>query len=155
MAEVSDMTLEDELKDIGVRYEAVLEKKYGKAYYVADKRTLVCVLTEEYVPIEKFKKFFLAMGEIVAKKEVEKLVFDKRHLRTFHQPSMEWYFVDWKQDMLHYGLNRHRKLLPEGLPWFKQAVMAGRKQIMENRSDLPFDKIDISYSNSIKEAIDN
>src|SRR6478752_2619536 len=68
--------------------------------------------TSSYIPIEQFKEAFNHIGELVKHEQITKLIFDKRKLSVFHQPSMEWYFVDWKEKMFNDGLKTHRKLLP-------------------------------------------
>lgn len=146
------MTLQ-EVKDSGYQYQLLVDKRYGQAWYLPEKKAIICELTDSYVPIERFKEIFTEMQEKTAKLEVQRFVFDKRHLRVFHQPSMEWYFVEWKKEMYQKGLTEHRKLLPEGEDWFKQAVKAGRALIEEKYPDLILSKLDIQYCSSIKEAL--
>jgi hypothetical protein len=66
---------------------------------------------------------------------------------------MEWYFVEWKRKMLGFGLSAHRKILPAGEPWFKDAVDAGRTRILHKYGPQVLDGLDIAYRNSIDEAI--
>jgi hypothetical protein len=136
-------------------YELLYEKSYGKVYLLPQQYILICELTASYVPIEKFRKIFTKMGDFVKEHNIKKFVFDKRQLRTFHQPSMEWYFITWKKEMLAEGLTVHRKILPKGEPWFENAVRAGRDKIKRDFPDNVIDQLDIAYRDSLLEAIES
>ncbi len=137
------------------RLKLAYEKDFGKVYIMEKERIMICVLTKDYVTIKKFQQIFNAMAEFVKTYSIEKFIFDKRYLRAFHQPSMEWYFVDWKMEMYQYGLKTHRKILPVGEGWFKEAVMAGRDRIFKRYSHLDFGKLDIQYRDSVIEAVES
>ncbi len=122
-------------------------------YISDDAQILVCQTQTPYVSMDAFKNSFLQSSGIIAERGVRKFVFDKRSLRAFHQPSMEWYFVEWKQEMFHkYGLRQHRKILPPEV-WFKKCVEAGRSEIERKHPNNIFDQLDIRYTNNLKEAI--
>lgn len=135
--------------------ELVYEKPYGKVYIIEDVKVMICLLTDDYVPIRKFKEIFNAMSGFVEQYGIQKFIFDKRNLRAFHQPSMEWYFVDWKMEMYEHGLDTHRKILPAGEGWFKDAVDAGRARILKNYPNIELDKLDIQYREDMTSAIDS
>ena len=137
------------------RLSLVYEKPYGKVYIMKPEKVMICVLLDDYVPIRKFKEIFNAMTDFVKEYGIKKFIFDKRHLRAFHQPSMEWYFVDWKMEMYELGLDKHRKILPKGQDWFRDAVDAGRDRIMRKHPNLELDKLDIQYRNGVDEAIED
>ena len=65
--------------------------------------TAIVEATANYIPLERFKEIFEFIGEIAVEYALTKLVFDKRKLSVFHQPSMEWYFVEWKEKMFEGG----------------------------------------------------
>ncbi|EIM74502.1 hypothetical protein A3SI_15940 [Nitritalea halalkaliphila LW7] len=65
---------------------------------------------------------------------------------------MEWYFLHWKKDMLVYGLQQHRKILPRE-KWFEKMVQIAKAQIMAQNPDNIIDQLDIAYCDSIEEAI--
>lgn len=132
----------------------VFEKKYGKVYISEEKKSMICVLTKDYVPIEKFKKIFNVMTTFVKEYGIERFVFDKRYLRAFHQPSMEWYFVEWKQELYEMGLSVHRKILPKGETWFKDAVDAGRARIIQKYPHIDLERLDIAYCETVEEALE-
>lgn len=131
----------------------VFESEYANVHLIEGKGILICEALKEYMPIENFKYVFLSMNPLVKKHGVWKFIFDKRKLRAFHQPSMEWYFIEWKKQMLDIGLKVHRKLLPEGLTWFEQAVKAGRTKIQKDFPENVIDQLDIQYRTSLEEAI--
>lgn len=51
--------------------------------------TAIVEATANYIPLERFKEIFEFIGEIAVEYALTKLVFDKRKLSVFHQPSME------------------------------------------------------------------
>lgn len=127
--------------------------RFSTVYVNTEKGIIFCQLNEEYTPIENFKETFNLISELAKKNKYSKFIFDKRALRTFHQPSMEWYFITWKQDMLKLGINTHRKVLPE-LDWFKKAVQIAKIDLEAKFPENVFKKLDIQYCNSIEEAIE-
>lgn len=133
-------------------FEVVFEEKYTRVLVNADLKIVICELLADYIPIEDFKEAFGQIGEIVKAGNYEKFIFDKRSLRAFHQPTMEWYFIHWKKDMLTYGLKTHRKILPAE-KWFEKMVQIAKDQILLNYPDNIIDQLDIKYCDSIEEAI--
>ncbi len=133
-------------------FDLSFEERYAKVFVDHKEGIVICVLLADYVPIEDFKNTFDKISEIVKKGGIKKFVFDKRSLRAFHQPSMEWYFLVWKKEMLQYGLSIHRKILPDE-KWFEKMVMIAKEQIMANNPNNIVDKLDIKYCNSLEEAI--
>ena len=108
--------------------------------------------TANYIPLEQFKEIFTFIGELASKKRISKLIFDKRKLSVFHQPSMEWYFVEWKEKMFDAGLKTHRKILPQD-EVFRQSVRIGRDKINKAYPLKKFNEMDIQYAQSIEEAL--
>ncbi|MEL6536079.1 MAG: hypothetical protein AAFQ98_11735 [Bacteroidota bacterium] len=128
------------------------EFKHAKVFSVVDTKVLVIEAVKEYIPIEEFKEIFAYVGELVKVGDVEKLVFDKRALRIFHQPSMEWYFIEWKEEMWDHGLRAHRKLLPEDTI-FRESVKIGREKIFRENPNLKARQMDIQYREDLPTAI--
>ncbi len=141
----------EQLKDDLIQHK---EGKHAKVSIVDGKPIAVVQATNSYIPIEEFKEIFRSVGEIVQEKKITKLIFDKRSLTVFHQPSMEWYFTEWKEDMFHKGLRVHRKILPDNKV-FKQSVKIGREKIKEENPKLKFNEMDIQYKDTLQDAIDN
>ncbi len=133
-------------------FEQKFQSRFATVYTNDTKGMIICTLNRDYVPIEFFKETFNQISEIIAAGSYNKFIFDKRSLRTFHQPSMEWYFIHWKKDMLDYGLSEHRKLLPD-IDWFKKAVMIAKDQLMEQYPSNIIKKLNIRYCDNIEEAI--
>jgi len=134
------------------QFDLLFKERYAKVYKSHSKKIIICELITDYVPIEDFKNIFLQISEVVKKGGFDKFIFDKRSLRAFHQPSMEWYFLHWKKEMLEYGIVHHRKILPAE-KWFEKMVMIAKDQIMKNNPDNIIDQLDIQYCDSIEEAI--
>ncbi|MBL7858671.1 MAG: hypothetical protein JNM57_13365 [Cyclobacteriaceae bacterium] len=117
-----------------------------------DSNTLVVAATASYIPIDQFKLIFSHIGDYVKNEKVTKLIFDKRNLSVFHQPSMEWYFVEWKEKMFELGLVNHVKILPKD-EVFRQSVKIGRNKINETYPDGKFHRMNIRYAESLEEAL--
>jgi hypothetical protein len=136
----------------------LIEKKKLKhvTVYTVQSSPKVAIVeaTASYIPIEQFKEAFNYLGALVKKEKINKLIFDKRKLTVFHQPSMEWYFVDWKEKMFNDGLTTHRKILPTD-EIFRQSVKIGRDKINKAFPDGKFHQMDIGYSESLEDAIKN
>ncbi len=112
----------------------------------------IVTATNNYIPIEDFKKIFLTVEQLTEELKITKLIFDKRELKVFHQPSMEWYFVEWKERMFDKGLCVHRKILPKDAV-FRECVKLGREKIYKSHPNAKFNLMDINYANSVEEAL--
>lgn len=114
----------------------------------------VVAATTTYIPMEKFKEIFNYISGLAKKEKVTKLVFDKTKLSVFHQPSMEWYFTEWKEYMYDAGLRTHRKILPND-EVFKQSVKIGREKIKNSHPNGKYNLMDIAYAGTLEDAIKN
>ena len=126
--------------------------KHAIVFRISDKPMLVVQATSEFIPYEEFQTIFRAVGEIVEREKISKLVFDKRSLRVFDPESMEWYFTQWKEEMYERGLRTHYKIMPEHIP-FKYSVDLARQQIFEQHPNARFHRMDIRYIDSVEEAL--
>jgi hypothetical protein len=133
-------------------FEVAFEQRYARVWFNRSRKTIICELLTDYVPIEDFKEAFLEIGELVKTGGFEKFIFDKRALRAFHQPTMEWYFIHWKKEMLGYGLKTHRKILPEE-KWFEKMVQIAKAQILNQYPDNIIDQLDIAYCDTLEVAV--
>ena len=128
------------------------EFKHGVIYLLEGyPDTAVLEVTATYIPLDRFKEIFNYIGELTTTRKIKKLIFDKRKLSVFHQPSMEWYFVEWKEKMFDAGLKTHRKILPKD-DVFRQSVRIGRDKINKAFPDKKFHQMDIQYAETIEEA---
>jgi len=133
-------------------FELAFEEKYARVLVNAQKKIIICELLADYIPIEDFKEAFYRIGDLVRQGDFKKFIFDKRSLRAFHQPTMEWYFIHWKREMLAYGLTTHRKILPAE-KWFEKMVQIAKVQILLQYPDNIIGQLDIQYCDTIEEAI--
>ena len=81
-------------------FVVAIEHRYARVWVSHERKIIICELLADYIPIDDFKLVFGQIGEIVKAGDFEKFIFDKRSLRAFHQPTMEWYFIFWKKEML-------------------------------------------------------
>lgn len=134
-------------------FRIVYNDKYATLSYNEELALAICTADSEYIPINDFKKVFLTISELAETLKVNRFIFDKRKLRTFHQPSMEWYFAIWKPSLKSKGLVNHYKILPD-LEWFAKAVEAGKQEIFQKYGKDILNGININYISSIEELID-
>jgi len=137
----------------GYIFQPIAADDLVSLYYCHELSFAICTAQAEYISIQAFREVFLRISGIIAEHPVKHLLFDKRALRTFHQPSMEWYFSVWKPSVKALGLSDHFKILPE-LEWFKEAVLAGKHEILSKFGEDFLAGITITYINSPEEAID-
>ncbi len=133
----------------------IIEKefKHATVFTLANHpKTAIVEATTSYIPLDPFKEIFNFIGELAKKKKITKLIFDKRKLTVFHQPSMEWYFVEWKEKMYDEGLTIHRKILPLD-DVFRQSVRIGREKINASHPASKFNLMDIQYAETVEEAL--
>ena len=126
--------------------------KTAKIYLEETSNVLIVESLRSYILIEEFKEIFYKVNELIAEFQVAKLLFDKRKLKVFHQPSMEWYFVEWKDTAYDLGIRIIRKLLPDDSV-FIQSVKIGITKIKSEYPDAKFNLMDIQYSNTLEEAL--
>lgn len=136
------------------QFSLVANTQFSSLYYNSELKLAICVADEEYIPIEHFKKMFEHAEKLSEHNPITSFLFDKRKLKTFHQPSMEWYFSVWKPAMREKGLKKHYKILPD-LEWFVKAVEAGKHEIYQKFGQEITKGISINYLNSIEEVIEH
>ena len=135
------------------RLDLKAEFEHSDIFLTEGKPILIIKASDSYIPIEEFKKLFARATELIREHKVQKIIFDKRRLQVFHQPSMEWYYVHWKDALLNEGVSLHRKLLPDDQV-FKKNVELGKAKIMEKYPRIRLEEMDIRYYDTLQEAID-
>lgn len=131
--------------------ELLFENEFGQVYRVC-KEVVLVKATGAYIPIEDFKELFNQTSKSIEQYQFKKLIFDKRNLKVFHQPSMVWYFVEWKEKMYDLGLVTHRKILPKD-PVFRECVKLGRENLAKENPSARYHEMDIQYRFTVEEAI--
>ena len=141
-------------EEIPYEFSELFVNDYVKVLSNPSHKIIICESISTYIPIEDFIKTFNTITQNIKKEGITKFIFDKRSLTSFHQPSMEWYFLVWKKELLHNGLTMHRKVLPP-LPWFRECVDACKGQMLNNADHSFLSQIDVKYFDSVKECIEN
>jgi hypothetical protein len=136
-----------------IEFNLIHRNLYTSLYFNKELQLAICTADEEYIPIDYFKAMFLAISDLIVQFPIQHLVFDKSKLRTFHQPSMEWYFAIWKPEIKAKGLVNHYKILPP-LDWFIKSVAAGKHEIFHKYGSNIISGITITYVDSIEAAIE-
>lgn len=138
--------------DTKIALETYSTHKHATIQFNKELATAVITATNTYIPMDEFKAIFNETEKLVLKEKLTKLVFDKRALKIFHQPSMEWYFIEWKDKMYNFGLTKHRKLLPND-KIFRESVKIGREKIMREHPNLNIQRLDIQYFENFEDAL--
>lgn len=138
------------------KHELVLKMTFKNANIYRVKNTSVAVVEASgvYITIEEFKSIFGYMSNFIITHKIQKLVFDKRELMVFHQQSMRWHFIEWKEKMFDHNLIAYRYILPKD-PEFRSKVKKEREHINKIYEDSKFHKMDIKYSDTLNDAIEN
>jgi len=140
------------MKIANFEFKLVHQNMYASLFLNEALALAICKADQEYIPIDHFKSVFLQISEIIKTSPIRYLAFDKSNLRTFHQPSMEWYFAIWKPEIKTQGLTHHYKILPSA-PWFAKSVEAGKHEIFQKYGDDLLEGITIQYVKSLEEVI--
>lgn len=114
-----------------------------------------CALIEAYsgyIPKKDFQEMFISLGKVVQENAISRVIFDKSKLTVFHQPSMEWYFLVWKEQMFEFGLRTHRKILPDDLV-FRESARIAREKLERAYPTAKFNQMDIKYSPCLADAL--
>ncbi|MBC7920417.1 MAG: hypothetical protein H7Z75_04935 [Ferruginibacter sp.] len=132
--------------------EIYFENQYFAVSHLRAENAVFCRVKTSYVPMMDFQVAFNHIGELVEREKIGRMIFDKSNLITFHQPSMEWYHVHWKERMYQHGLKTYWKVLPKN-DFFVQSVKIGRDKIRKNNPSFDFDKYDIRYFDRLEDAL--
>ena len=134
--------------------ELKLVKEYRDAdVYVSLINTAVVIRSKStYITIEEFKLIFNDVYNIIKINNLTKTIFDKRSLKIFHQPSMEWYFTDWKDRLFEIGVKKHIKILPNDYV-FRSSVKVGRLKIDQNYPLAKYNNTEILYFEDISSSL--
>lgn len=121
--------------------------------YNASIATALIVSKANFIPMEAFKNIFFTVSSLLNEERIERVIFDKRSLTIFHQPSMEWYYLEWKPRMFErHLLNRHDKILPKD-ELFRQSVNQARSKIYQDHPQHTIHKIQPVYFENLQEAL--
>lgn len=149
----SEMTNDDRRVMQEQGFVTQYEDQTGKIYVSQQTQIFICEILLPYMPIEDFKNLLLQKGLLIKKFGCRKFIFDKRAIRGFHQPSMEWYYAVWKPKMQEkFGLSVHRKLFTNE-EWFRKCVEVGRAEIRRKYPASTVHQMDIKMCETMREAI--
>ena len=122
-------------------------------FYDSASSTALVITKVNFIPMEAFKDVFTKVSDLVGEEKTRRVIFDKRSLTIFHQPSMEWYYLDWKRQMFEeFQLSRHDKILPKD-ELFQQSVEQARERIYQAHPNHSIQAIKATYFNNLQEAI--
>ncbi|MDE0471982.1 MAG: hypothetical protein OXH57_08580 [Ekhidna sp.] len=135
-------------------FEQIFTNEFGSGYIHEAGKAIMLKAESDFIPIKNFKQLFIMLSDEVEENsgKYTKFIFDKSTLRTFHQPSMKWYFTEWKTKMLELGLTKHFKILPN-MDYFKKAVEAARKPLLAKYPKDVLAKLRIEYYDTVEDAL--
>ena len=149
------MMTPDDLKLIEERFSERFSNEWGTMYVCNDSNVIICSILQSYTPIDDFMSLLRQQAMLIETYGCEKFIFDKRAIRGFHQPTMEWYYLTWKVEMYQkYGLMTHRKLFTDE-EWFLQCIKAGRAAIKKKDPGSIVHTFDIKVCKTLQEAVDS
>ena len=135
-------------------FQMAFNNEYGAIFLNRAESALVLKLKKRFVPFEDFKKLVELTSPYFLSGVYEVFIFDKSDLRAFHQPSMEWYYLEWKKEMYEEAhLDKHIKIWPTER-WFQVVIEAGRNKIREAHPDHISNKLVIHYVDNQEEALE-
>lgn len=147
------MMTQEDLQLLNERFSERYADEFGRIYVGNDSNTIICELLQAYIPIDDFMSLLKQQMTIIDMYGCDKFIFDKRAIKGFHQPSMEWYYLTWKVEAYKkYGLSKHRKLFSSE-PWFLKCIEAGRAQIKQKDPGSIVHTFDIQVCDSLQEAV--
>lgn len=127
---------------------------FAQLHFLPDVRKAMISTRSSYLPIDVFQTLLHQLEGLLALHEINGLVFDKRSLKIFHQPSMLWYYTQWKPAMLEkYGLSNHFKLLPKEAVFRQHVAIAKEEIFARHESALALQRLDIRYFETLEEAL--
>ena len=128
------------------------EFKHARLWYNEPYCALIVQASSQYLPMAEFVELFHKAEDYVRQYAVKKLIFDKTHMKVFHQPSIIWYHVYWKVEMAGLGLKKHRIILPDDR-LFKEAIHLVKKKIIAEYPQFHLEDYDIKYVETLDQGL--
>ena len=128
------------------------EFEHAAIYLDGVSQSVIIRSKSTYIPIEEFQKIFNFAETLIKEHKINKTIFDKRSLKVFHQPSMQWYFTEWKERLFGLGIKKHIKILPDDFV-FKSSVKIGRDKIDQLFPNALYHQTSIVYAENLAEAL--
>ncbi len=133
--------------------ELLFTNKYMNIFFDSKNEVLFCITNIDFVPEEDFRLIFERVAQEIDKKNIKKVIFDKRTLKIFDQPSMVWYHIIWKVAVkAKNGMVTYRKLLPNDAD-FRLSVEIGKKHLQLMDASFSFADFDIQYVDNLEDAL--
>jgi hypothetical protein len=132
-------------------HQQLLHKDSISVSYVASEKTMLVRAEERYIPRATFQETFNELLPLLDQYPSTKMIFDKRALKVFDQPSMVWYHLEWKPLAYAKGVTRHVKILPDD-PVFRKSVDIGREKIKREHPEFDYQRYNIVYKENLEEA---
>ena len=127
---------------------------YATVSFMPANETAIVSIHGAYIPMTDYQQTLEKLGELVKQEKVQKLIVDARQLVAYHQPSVEWSFLNWKQEMRTHGLNSYRYVLPNTGEYRRNLEHGIQKIRREHPNTDVLDRMDMAYCRSLEEAVE-
>jgi|GEM_PF-7004584 len=134
--------------------EEYFRSRYATVSFIPASETAIVSIHGAFIPMTEYQQTLEKIGELVKQEKVHKLIVDARQLVAYHQPSVEWSFLNWKREMSTYGLNSYRYVVPNSGEYRKN-LENGIQKIRRDHPDTDLlDRMDLAYCRSLEEAVE-
>lgn len=128
--------------------------RYATVSFMPANETAIVSIHGAFIPMTDYQQTLEKLGELVRQEKVQKLIVDARQLLAYHQPSVEWSFLNWKRQMHEHGLNRYRYILSSTGEYRKNLENGLQKIRREHPEPTVLDQMDLAYCQSLEEAVE-
>jgi hypothetical protein len=128
--------------------------KYATVTFLPANETAIFRIHGAFIPMTDYQAALDKLSELVQQDKVQKLVVDAPKLVAYHQPSVEWSFVNWKKRMEPHGLRQYRYVLPDSGE-YRRSLQDGLRKIGREHPDTGIDRLDLAYCRTLDEAVED
>ncbi len=134
--------------------EEYYRSRYATVSFMPANETAIVSIHGAFIPMTDYQQTLEKLGELVRQEKVHKLIVDAQQLVAYHQPSVEWSFLNWKREMRNHGLTSYRYVLPNGGEYRKNLENGIRKIRRDHPNMEVLDRMDLTYCHSLEEAVE-
>jgi len=127
--------------------------KYATVSFMPASETAVVRIHGAFIPLTDYQDTLEKLGELVEQEKVHKMIVDAQQLVAYHQPSVEWSFLNWKQEMQSHGLKSYRYVLSDSGE-YRKMLENGLSKIRREHPETQLDRMDVAYCRSMEEAVE-
>ncbi len=134
--------------------EEFYRSRFATVSFMPATETAIVSIHGAFIPMTDYQQTLEKLGELVKQEKVQKLIVDARQLLAYHQPSLEWSFLNWKREMQRHGLMRYRYVLANTGDYRRNMENGILKMRREHPETELLDRMDLAYCRSVEEAVE-